>query len=602
MTHRSIRTRLTTSYLLLVLLYLVCVAVFVTWRLQVQYTETYGRVIVTQARLIARMLEEYAEDGGAAPARLERVAQEFKWRKDATISVLGFGAASTPGAPQAPEVQTVAACVLRVLAPQPPAKDGARENLATCPSRTLRTDPATGQVRMFAAAPVVLGTTPIAVVHVSVPTGWVWDQLRGMLPWLGAALGIGLALAWYVGARFARSLVEPIDELTAVAARMSAGDLSRVVRPRGRDEIGRLGEMFNRMADRLARTIATLTAERTKLEAVVSGMMDGVIATDRDGTVILTNRAATELLNGPAAPDKPRQVVRVPFGPRLKFLLTEAAQAGRVSTEELPPAEVGDRLIEVHCAPIAGPAGTPNGAVAVLRDVTDLRRLERLRRELTANVSHELRTPLTSIKGFAETLLGGAMRDEATARHFLGIIDKESNRLVKLVDDLLDLSSLENKRISLELSQVDVGQVITETVARLRPLAGSRDFDLRPAAPEVVALADRDRLAQILTNLLENAIKFTPDGGKIAVNWRTANGEVEVSVADSGHGIAETDLPHIFERFYKADRARSAIPGGSGLGLAITRHIVEAHGGRIRVASRPGAGTTFTFTLPRDGE
>jgi two-component system phosphate regulon sensor histidine kinase PhoR len=361
--------------------------------------------------------------------------------------------------------------------------------------------------------------------------------------------------------------------------------------------------MFNRMADRLAGTIATLSAERTKLEVVVSGMVDGVIATDRDGTVILTNRAAADLVQAgrPASP-RSRPTTRVVPGPRLKLLLHEAAQSGRVSAEELPPAEVGDRLVEVHCAPITGAGGRPTGAVAVLRDVTDLRRLERLRRELTANVSHELRTPLTSIKGFAETLLGGAMRDEATCRHFLEIIDKESNRLVKLVDDLLDLSRLENKRISLELSPVEVGEVIQETVARLRPLAGARDFDLRPAAPEVIALADRDRLAQILTNLLDNAIKFTPDGGRIAVDWRTANGEVEVTVADSGQGIAEADLPHVFERFYKADRARAATPGGSGLGLAITRHIVEAHGGRIRVASTPGAGTTFTFTLPRDGE
>lgn len=603
MRQSSIRTRLTTSYLLLVLICLVLVAIFVTWRLQVQYTETYGRVIVTQSRLIARMLEEYAEEGTAPVSRLERLAQEFKWRRDATIRVLDFGAIAGAGVAGPPEVRAVTACVTRVLGRPQPTPETVREGLAACPSRMLRADAQTGQVQMFAASPIVLGTRPIGIVQVAVPTRWVWDQLRAMVPWLALALGAGLLVAWYVGARLARGVVEPIDELTAVASRMSAGDLGSVVRPRGRDEIGRLGEMFNRMADRLAGMIATLSAERTKLEVVVSGMVDGVIATDRDGAVILTNRAAADLVQArlPALP-RSRPAARVVPGPRLKLLLHEAAQSGRVSAEELPPAEVGDRLVEVHCAPITGAGGRPTGAVAVLRDVTDLRRLERLRRELTANVSHELRTPLTSIKGFAETLLGGAMRDEATCRHFLEIIDKESNRLVKLVDDLLDLSRLENKRISLELSAVDVGEVIQETVARLRPLAGARDFDLHPAAPEVVALADRDRLAQVLTNLLDNAIKFTPDGGRIAVDWRTANGEVEVTVADSGQGIAETDLPHVFERFYKADRARAATPGGSGLGLAITRHIVEAHGGRIRVASTPGVGTTFTFTLPRDGE
>jgi two-component system phosphate regulon sensor histidine kinase PhoR len=283
-------------------------------------------------------------------------------------------------------------------------------------------------------------------------------------------------------------------------------------------------------------------------------------------------------------------------------VLDDAAQHGRICAEELPPTETGSRLVEAHCAPIVDDAGRPAGAVAVLRDVTDLRRLERARRELTANVSHELRTPLTSIKGFAETLLGGAMRDEGTCRRFLDIIDKETNRLVKLVDDLLDLSRLESKRLSLELGQVRVRDVVTDTVVKMRPLAGGRALELAPAEAEVTVLADRDRLAQVLTNLLDNAIKFTPDDGRIAVGWRTLNGEVEVTVADDGPGILPADLPHVFERFYKADRSRAAVPGGTGLGLAITKHIVDAHGGRIRVASAPGAGTTFAFTLPRDIE
>lgn len=574
----SIRAKLTASYLLLVSGCLVLVATYVTWRLQAQYMQTYRSVVLTQSRLISRMLAEYAREGDASPARLERLAQEFRWRPDATIRVLAAIDIAAAAVVAAPELRQAA--------------------LEGRPGESVRADAASGQMRVFAAAPVMVDAQPVAVVHVSVPTGWVWVQLQRMVPQLGIALAIGLLAAWVVGARLARSLAEPIDELTQVASQMSAGNLSRAVRPRGTDEIVRLGEMFNRMADRLAGTISTLSAERTKLEAVVSGMVDGVIATDRYGTIILTNRAAADFL-GPQDSAGGRRTVP---GTRLRALLAEAAAHGRVSAEELPPAEVGDRLVEVHCAPIAGNGGTPNGAVAVLRDVTDLRRLERLRRELTANVSHELRTPLTSIKGFAETLLSGAMRDEATCRHFLEIIDKESDRLVKLVDDLLDLSRLEGKRISLELGQVDVGELVTETVARLRPLAGTRDFQLRPATPEVIALADRDRLAQVLTNLLDNAIKFTPNGGCIAVGWRAANGEVEISVTDSGQGIADADLPHVFERFYKADRARASVPGGSGLGLAITRHIVEAHGGRIRVASTPGAGTTFTFTIPRDGE
>jgi two-component system phosphate regulon sensor histidine kinase PhoR len=524
------------------------------------------------------MLQEYAREAPAAVQadRLARVAGEFRWRDDATIEVLAVDRILELGQSAPPELLA--------------ATRGE-------PSQFVRAD-VRGRQRVFAAAPVIVRDQTIAVVHVSVPTGWVWSQLRRIMPWLGAALLLGLLAAWLIGGRLARQLVEPIDDLTRVAAEMSAGGLNTAVRPRGPDEIGRLGEMFNRMADRLRTTITTLSAEQTKLAAVMAGMMDGVIATDRAGKVTLANRAAIELLGWPPDPPEPKAASwRV--GPRLRNVLEDAATLGKVTAEELPPAEASERLIEVHCAPIQGEGGRPTGAVAVLRDVTELRRLERARRELTANVSHELRTPLTSIKGFAETLLGGAMKDEKTSRHFLQIIDQETNRLVKLVDDLLDLARLEGKGLSLDLAQVRVGEIVKDAVTKMTPLAGARNVQVRPAR-DVTVLADRDRLAQVLTNLLDNAIKFTPNDGRIAVGWRAMNGEVEVSVADTGPGIAASDLPHIFDRFYKADRARPAIPGGSGLGLAITKHIIEAHGGRIRVASAPGVGTTFTFTLPRD--
>ncbi len=578
----SIRGRLTTSYLLLVSICLVLGATYVTWRLQAQYMFTYRSVIMTQSRLIGRMLQTYAEEGKTDLATLERTAQDFRWRPDATIRVVGIPAVDQLEPAARPELREAALGKTYASAPE-----------AVAALVRVRD----GQV--FAAAPVLLAGKPVAVVQLSVPTTWVWIQLRGMIPNLALALVIGLLAAWVLGTRLARSLVEPIDELTRVASEMSAGNLTLGVRPRGRDEIARLGEIFNRMADRLRTTITTLSAEQRKLAAVVSGMVDGIVATDRHGTIVLVNRAAIELLGWPPAAGNGPSRAAAP-GPRLRAILDDAATHGRISAEELPPSETRDRLVEVHCAPILEDGGEAMGAVAVLRDVTDLRRLERARRELTANVSHELRTPLTSIKGFAETLLSGAMRDERTARHFLEIIDKETNRLVKLVDDLVDLSRLESKRISLELAQVDVGDMVQDTLTRLRPLAGRRELQFRPAEAAVTVLADRDRLAQVLTNLVDNAIKFTPEDGRIAVGWRSLNGEVEVTVADTGPGIAAADLPHVFERFYKADRARPAVPGGSGLGLAIAKHIVEAHGGRIRVASTPGTGTTFAFTLPRN--
>jgi two-component system phosphate regulon sensor histidine kinase PhoR len=235
--------------------------------------------------------------------------------------------------------------------------------------------------------------------------------------------------------------------------------------------------------------------------------------------------------------------------------------------------------------------------------VTELRQTERLRRELTANVSHELRTPLTSIKGFAETLLDGAMADEVTCRRFLSIIDGETDRLVKLVDDLLDLSLLESKRLTLELKPVDVSVLVAHTVDKLRPLAATQRLTLQQSGPSgIVVAADADRLAQVLTNLVDNALKYTPEGGRVDVQVAAVNGEVEVLVNDSGRGIGPEDLPHVFERFYRADRSRTRGSGGTGLGLAIAKHIVEAHGGRISVSSQPNEGTTFKVTLPRGAD
>jgi two-component system phosphate regulon sensor histidine kinase PhoR len=237
--------------------------------------------------------------------------------------------------------------------------------------------------------------------------------------------------------------------------------------------------------------------------------------------------------------------------------------------------------------------------VAVVRDVTMLRQAERLRRELTANVSHELRTPLTSIKGFAETLLGGAMADEATCRRFLTIIDNEASRLMKLVDDLMDLSRLESHAVAMEPAPVRLDDLVGEAIGRMRVQAERRSVTLRPAslAPETV-MADRDRILQVLTNLLDNAIKFTPEGGAVEVSVRRENGGAALTISDSGRGIPEEDLPRIFERFYRVERSRSREEGGTGLGLAIAKHIVDAHGGRISAHSRPGGGSVFTVVLP----
>jgi len=573
---RSIRFKLISTYVALAAVVLIVVTTVMLWKLHQRYLDTYQYVVATQARLIAAMLTEYSKEEPVPRAEMEAMAQRFRWRPETRIAVLdarGLHPAA-PGAPAPPEV--VAA-------------------LAGKSGSGVRFDPATAQERVFAAAPVGEPGVYVAVVYASMPAVWAWRQVQRVLPAFGGALLLGLAAAGFVGARLARGVTDPVEELTRAAEQLREGRLDATVRIRTRDEIGRLGEAFTAMAERLRETIHGLTEERHKLEAILTSMVDAVVAIDRRGAVVMVNLAAEDLLGVRREEVIGRPAAEV-LPDTLRSLVQEATAQRRLVTAELP-GEGGERLVEIRCAPIRG-NGKDAGTVVVLRDVTELRRSERLRRELTANVSHELRTPLTSIKGFTETLLGGAAHDEATARRFLEIINAEADRLVKLVDDLMDLSRLEARGVALELAPVTLPLLIEEMVTHLRPLAGGRNLAVSAGPADTQVFGDRNRLAQVLTNLIDNAIKFTTDGGRVEIGWEERNGSVAITVRDNGRGIPAGDLPRVFERFYKADRSRGGT-GGTGLGLAITKHIVEAHGGRILVDSREGHGTTFTVILPK---
>jgi len=580
----SLRWKLTSSYLLLVVISLGFAALYLIPAISRFYVTAYQRDVLNQARMVARMLER-PQAQGTSLSRLDKIAAGFAWRdgvyigvRDPSGHVLPTSAWDTPGSGQVePEVASAA---------------------HGQPAADVRYDPPRREPRVFAAAPIVWNGTVRGVVQVSVPRIWVDRALQPAWFALGTALLLGTIAAWILGAWRARALSWPVLELAQAAQGISAGDLSRRVTVRSRDEIGQLASAFNGMAAELRQKLAAVSEERSKVEAIISSMSDAVVAVDAQGTILLVNRAAGELL-GLGADARGRSLHRL-LGdhPLCRCMTATAAKAGDVEEEvSLGPPE--ERLLEVHATPLRASAGVASGVVAVVRDVTVLRQTERLRRELIANVSHELRTPLTSIKGFAETLLGGAMADERTCRRFLTIIDNEASRLMKLVDDLMDLSRLESRAVAMEPAPIRLDELATEAVGRLRPQAERHRVALRAAAlaPEVVT-ADRDRILQVLTNLLDNAIKFTPEGGTVEVTVHPGDGGGAVTISDSGRGIPDEDLPRIFDRFYRVERSRSREEGGTGLGLAIAKHIVEAHGGRITVQSRAGCGSAFTVTLP----
>lgn len=584
---QSIRAKVVVTYLLLVAISLTVATLYLLRALEGQYLRTYQYVVSTQARLISLMLGEYAREG-MDPGKMKELASNFKWRPEAEITIYdAHGRRLHTGTQEA--VQEVQAA------------------LAGQEQQAVRYDPRWEEERVYAAVPIRYEGRVVGAVQVSVPKVWVRRQLLRLVPALATAVVLGLMASWFVGSRLSRAVTIPIERLALAAQRIGAGNYGERVEVSSQDEIGRLASVFNSMAAKLSETIQEISEERNRLAAIMTSMTDALIAIEREGRIILMNRAAEELVGIPWEAAKGQRIRDIlaktlPPGGHGEILcgMLEEAGKGNAGGEEVV---LGERILETHCAPIRGHEEEVIGAVAVFHDVTEIRRVERLRREFTANVSHELRTPLTSIKGFVETLLNGAMEDPVTCRRFLEIIQGETNRLVKLTEDLLDLSRLESKAVAMEFSTVDLGELIQGTVDRFRPQAEKLGLFLSTSLPKepVQVRADRDRVEQVLTNLLDNAFKHTPSGGHVEVRISRTPDQVAITVSDTGVGIPPADLPHIFERFYRADRSRTRGSGGSGLGLAIAKHIVEAHGGRITAKSKPHEGTEITFTLPREG-
>jgi two-component system phosphate regulon sensor histidine kinase PhoR len=387
------------------------------------------------------------------------------------------------------------------------------------------------------------------------------------------------------------------------AQHLAAGEAVPYLAPERPDDLGALERHFADMARGIAATVRALRLEQERTEAILRGMVEGVVVTDLAMRVVLLNARARTLLAIPAAEEAVgRALVELVRDPALQEAARELREGSAVVSHDVSLGGRGGRTLQLNAAPLTGADGRPFGFVLVLHDVSELRRLEVIRRDFVANVSHELRTPLTAIKGYAETLLGPAGDDRETARRFLAVIDRHSERLGRLTDDLLTLSDLELGRTPLRLVPVDLGAAVEDVVQILAERAARTDVLLEagvdPATPPV--LADGDRLRQVLINLIDNAVKFTPARGRVGVRAAPSPraGIVELTVADTGIGIPARDIPRLTERFFRVDKARSRELGGTGLGLAIVKHLVQAHGGTLDITSTVGHGTTVVVGLP----
>jgi two-component system phosphate regulon sensor histidine kinase PhoR len=418
------------------------------------------------------------------------------------------------------------------------------------------------------------------------------------LPKIWLALVIFLIAAGLTFFLSSRSITSRIRRLKEFTERVGTGDFTPAERDHGNDELAELADALGRAAAGLGQTIRTLTDERNRSTAILGSMVEGVAVVTGDERILYCNWAFEQILELPEGSSQGRTLVEALRQADLVALVRQALSGVEELTGEVEVGTVRRRNFSVTAAPVR--AAGANGAVLVLHDITELRRLERVRRDFVANVSHEFKTPLTAIQGFAETLLSGALDDKANRNRFVEIIRDHARRLARLTDDLLKLSRIEAGRLELEIRPIRVEALVNGCVETARLNAQARGLeihvDLQANTPAV--RGDGAQLGEVLQNLLDNALQYTPSGGRIDVAARSNGMGVIFTVADTGIGIPESDLERVFERFYRVDAARSREAGGTGLGLAIARHIVEAHGGRIWVESAVGQGSRFHFSVP----
>ena len=392
-------------------------------------------------------------------------------------------------------------------------------------------------------------------------------------------------------------VLTPLERITRTAAKIAAGDLDARVTPRPSGALGNMADAFNQMARTLQEQIAHASRDHSRMVAALDSSADAVIALDDRDVIAFANPAAEYLLRRPLP-----GLVGNPFVWAIADAeVVEALRSSREIGEsqrllvERPPG----RHLEVVLTPIVD--GGDWASLVVFHDVTNVRRVEQVRRDFVANVSHELRTPLAALKSVIETLQAGAIEDPAATEEFLARGDEEIDRLVLMVEELLELSRIESGEIPLALQDVPAGHILAAAVDRMKPKAERHGLNLTLDAPESLPNinADRNLLERAIVNLIDNAVKFTRTGGDIHVAARASDGLLTVDVRDTGEGIDPDDLPRVFERFYKADRARRG--GGTGLGLAIVKHSIEAHGGSVSAKSEPGRGSRFSFSIPARG-
>lgn len=453
---------------------------------------------------------------------------------------------------------------------------------------------------MYLAVPLGQGGQK-GTLRVAIALTAIEEQLRALQLRIAAGGLVIVVLSSLVSLWISRRISRPIEQMRRGASLFAAGELTHRLVPPDTAELAGLANALNLMAGELAQRIQSVVRQRNETEAVLASMVEGVVALDPRERILHLNEAAARLLD--AAPEalQGRTIQEVVRNRELHRMVRETLSRGETGDRDITLHQASERVLSTRCTPLLDAVGQRMGALLVMNDVTQLRRLETMRSDFAANVSHEIKTPLTAIQGFVETLAQGSVDDPKEAQRFLEIIQKHVQRLVVIIDDLMQLACLERggQMDRAQLRAIDIKALLSTAVQLCQFQAEEKQIAVEVTCPEgLVARMDGPLMEQAVVNLLDNAIKYSPGNSRVTVWAEASERQIRIYFKDQGIGIARKHLPRLFERFYRVDKARSRRVGGTGLGLAIVKHIVQAHGGQVAVESEQGQGSVFTITIP----
>ncbi|MGE7838210.1 cell wall metabolism sensor histidine kinase WalK [Viridibacillus arvi] len=590
---KSVHVKLVLIYVLLILIAMQIIGFYFVQKLEQTLKENFQTSVEDRLKLVTfSVKEELLKERPEADPSLE---QSLK-------TVLG-GISST----DIIEIQVINASY-RILATSDASNQSivgqratdklVRQSIAT-PTRSekIALDDQTKTRVWLVATPITSNGKVIGTVYLKSNIESVFGQMNEINRILAGGTALALAITVILGIFIAKTITKPISDMRKQAQAMAKGNYSRKVRVYGNDEIGQLAIAFNHLTNRLQEAQSTTEGERRKLASVLANMTDGVIATDRKGRIILINTPAQQLLNSEDDELMGRPLISV-LGLEEEYTFEDLIHMKDAvnldfSSQERP------YIWRANFSVIQKETGFVNGLITVLHDITEQEKIEMERREFVSNVSHELRTPLTTMRSYLEALADGAWRDENIAPTFLNVTQTETERMIRLVNDLLQLSRMDSREYELNADIVDFNKFFNRIIDRFE-MSKSKNVEFQRHISETPCYVelDTDKITQVIDNIISNALKYSPDGGNIRFGVTAQEGILKVMISDDGMGIPKENVERIFDRFYRVDRARARSMGGTGLGLAISREMIHAHGGKIWAESEEGQGTTIFFTLP----